>query len=199
MSFPTTTYTDNESAASGFVSNAAQQGLSLNGLNPVAQLQSAVANLLLDEPSGTVDLTTDVTGILPGANGGTGVANTGKTLTLAGNLATAGAFAITLTATGTTGVTLPTTGTLVTTAVTTLSSLATVSATLGFGGTTSAFPMLKRSSTALQARLADDSTYAPFAAASYAVGATAGASGGPFTTISGITVVNGIVTAITGS
>lgn len=60
------------------------------------------------------DLTTDVTGILPGANGGTGVANTGKTITLGGNLTTSGAFATTLTASGTTTVTLPTTGTLAT-------------------------------------------------------------------------------------
>lgn len=57
---------------------------------------------------------TDVTGILPGANGGTGVANTSKTITLGGNLTTSGAFATTLTATNTTTVTLPTTGTLAT-------------------------------------------------------------------------------------
>lgn len=35
---------------------------------------------------------------------------------------------------------------------------------LQFGGTTSSFPALKRSSTTLQARLADDSAYAPFEA-----------------------------------
>jgi len=61
-----------------------------------------------------VVLTTDVSGILPGANGGTGVANTSKTITLGGNLTTSGAFATTLTATNTTTVTLPTTGTLAT-------------------------------------------------------------------------------------
>ena len=54
------------------------------------------------------------TGILPGANGGTGVANTGKTITLGGNLTTSGAFATTLTTTNTTAVTLPVTGTLAT-------------------------------------------------------------------------------------
>lgn len=68
-------------------------------------------------------------GVLLGADGGTGVANTGATLTftgtgtlalgtatltLAGNLTTAGAFATTLTATGTTALTLPTSGTLAT-------------------------------------------------------------------------------------
>lgn len=46
--------------------------------------------------------------------GGTGVNNTGKTITLAGNLSTAGAFALTLTATAATNVTLPATGTLAT-------------------------------------------------------------------------------------
>jgi hypothetical protein len=58
--------------------------------------------------------TSDVTGVLLGANGGTGVANTGKTITLGGNLTTSGAFATTLTTTNTTTLTLPTTGTLAT-------------------------------------------------------------------------------------
>ncbi len=48
-----------------------------------------------------------VGGILAGANGGTGVANTGKTITLGGNLTTAGAFAATLTFTATTNATVP--------------------------------------------------------------------------------------------
>lgn len=65
----------------------------------------------------TFTVTTSVdwgSSIVLGVNGGTGVANTGKTITLGGNLTTSGAFAITLTATGTTTVTLPTTGTLAT-------------------------------------------------------------------------------------
>ena len=57
-------------------------------------------------------LTTGVTGILAGANGGTGVANTGKTITLGGNLTTSGVFPTTLTSTAATSVTLPTSGTL---------------------------------------------------------------------------------------
>lgn len=67
-----------------------------------------------------IPLSTDVTGILPGANGGTGIDNTGKTITLGGNISTAeafstaGAFPTTLTSTGATNVTLPTTGTLAT-------------------------------------------------------------------------------------
>ena len=51
---------------------------------------------------------------IAGAYGGTGVANTGKTITLGGNFVTSGAFATTLTTTATTSVTLPTTGTLAT-------------------------------------------------------------------------------------
>jgi hypothetical protein len=56
-------------------------------------------------------LTTPVTG----ANGGTGVANSGKTITLGGNLTTSGAFTLNLTTTANSGVTLPTTGTLLST------------------------------------------------------------------------------------
>jgi hypothetical protein len=62
-----------------------------------------------------IDLSTaDITGVLPAANGGTGVNNGSSTITLGGNLVTSGAFAITLTASGATNVTLPTTGTLAT-------------------------------------------------------------------------------------
>lgn len=53
-------------------------------------------------------------GVLAGANGGTGVANSGKTITLGGNLTTSGAFDATLTLTAATNITLPTTGTLAT-------------------------------------------------------------------------------------
>jgi hypothetical protein len=65
-------------------------------------------------------LTTGVTGVLLGTNGGTGVANSGKTLTLGGNLSTAGAvtlsgaFGFTGTLTNTTAVTFPVSGTLAT-------------------------------------------------------------------------------------
>jgi hypothetical protein len=62
-----------------------------------------------------IDISTaDITGVLPAANGGTGVNNATRTITLGGNLVTSGAFNTTLTATNTTSVTLPTTGTLAT-------------------------------------------------------------------------------------
>jgi len=57
---------------------------------------------------------TAYSGTLPGANGGTGVANTDKTITLGGNLTTSGAFATTLTTTAATSITLPTSGTIAT-------------------------------------------------------------------------------------
>jgi hypothetical protein len=68
---------------------------------------------------GKINLTTHVTGILPAANGGTGV-NNSNTITLGGDIntagafTTAGAFPLTLTTTAATNVTLPTTGTLAT-------------------------------------------------------------------------------------
>lgn len=49
---------------------------------------------------------------IDGQYGGTGVANTGKTITLGGNFATSGAFSTTLTVGATTNVTLPSSGTL---------------------------------------------------------------------------------------
>ena len=51
---------------------------------------------------------------IAGQYGGTGVANTGKTITLGGNLTTSGAHVTTITTTGTTNVTLPLSGTLAT-------------------------------------------------------------------------------------
>ena len=63
---------------------------------------------------GTIGTGTWNGSVVAGQYGGTGVANTGKTITLGGNLTTSGAYATTLTATATTSVTLPTTGTLAT-------------------------------------------------------------------------------------
>lgn len=87
----------------------------------------------IDMSGGTTGLTTaggpiitsgtfTLGGILVGANGGTGVANTGKTITLGGNLTTTPANAITFTTTGATNVTLPTSGTLGTGTVTSVAA-----------------------------------------------------------------------------
>ena len=81
--------------------------------------------------SSAVDLASaDVTGILAGTNGGTGINNGSNTITLGGDLETSGANDLTLTTTGATNVTLPTTGTLVNDAVTSLSSLGTIDTSL---------------------------------------------------------------------
>jgi hypothetical protein len=63
---------------------------------------------------GTIGTGTWQGSVVAGQYGGTGVANTGKTITLGGNLTTSGAYALTLTLSNTTSVTLPTTGTLAT-------------------------------------------------------------------------------------
>jgi hypothetical protein len=63
---------------------------------------------------------------------------------------------------------------------------------LRLGGTTSSFPALKRSTTNLQVRLADDSGYAPIDASLYKVGGTNGFTGtGSYTNF---TIVGGIIT-----
>lgn len=63
---------------------------------------------------GTIGTGTWQGSLIAGQYGGTGVNNSGKTITLGGNLTTSGAFATTLTVTNTTSVTLPTSGTLAT-------------------------------------------------------------------------------------
>ena len=99
---------------------------------------------------GTVTTGTWNASVITGQYGGTGVANTSKTITLGGNLVTSGAYATTLTATNTTNVTLPTTGTLATLAgtetftnktltsptISSLSSAAATALTLQSAGTT---------------------------------------------------------------
>ena len=68
--------------------------------------------------------------IITGQYGGTGVNNSGKTITLGGSLTTAGAFDSTFTMTAATSVTFPTSGTLATT-----SSLPALPLSLANGGT----------------------------------------------------------------
>lgn len=89
MAFPTTTYTDNESAAAGLTNAAATAGLNLSGLQPTAQLQSAVANLLQSDPTTVAVPAGDVLAGTFGANK-SGGADTG-TYTFPGALVVTGA------------------------------------------------------------------------------------------------------------
>jgi hypothetical protein len=105
----------------GIASYAVGDMLYASGATTLSKLADiATGNVLLSggvavAPSwGKVDLAAAITGVLLGANGGTGVANTGKTITLGGNLTTSGAFASTFTMSNTTSVTFPTSGTLAT-------------------------------------------------------------------------------------
>ena len=63
---------------------------------------------------GTIGTGTWQGSVIAGQYGGTGVANTGKTITIGGNFTHSGAHTLTLTTSANTSVTLPTTGTLAT-------------------------------------------------------------------------------------
>lgn len=96
-----------------------------------------VTNAML---AGSIDLATKVIGILPGANGGTGVANTGKTITLAGNIVTTGAFNTTFAQQATVTLTLPTaTSTLL------ANNLGITGGSTIIGGTAASDPLVIRS------------------------------------------------------
>ncbi len=97
------------------VSGTTNRITSTGGTTPVIDISAAYVG-----QSSITTLGTIATGVWQGTLigptfGGTGVNNGSNTLTLAGNLATAGAFASTFTMTGATSVTFPTTGTLATT------------------------------------------------------------------------------------
>lgn len=77
-------------------------------------------------------LSTGVTGVLTGANGGTGVNNGSDTVTLSGNVTFTGAFNPTFAIPSSSTWTFPSAGTLVNTGVTTLSSLTSIG-TIGTG------------------------------------------------------------------
>ncbi len=97
----------------GIVNALTGYAINLTSVLTATTLGSGVLNSSLTSV-GTLGTGTWQASVIAGQYGGTGVANTGKTVTLGGNLTTSGAFALTLTLSGTTGVTLPTTGTLAT-------------------------------------------------------------------------------------
>lgn len=79
-------------------------------------VNDAVATLSSLSSIGTITTGSWNGSVVAGQYGGTGIANTGKTITLGGNLVTSGANDVTFTSTGPTNLTLPTSGTLATTA-----------------------------------------------------------------------------------
>jgi hypothetical protein len=83
----------------------------VNDTNVTLTLGGTPATSLLQ----AVSLTLGWTGVLSGARGGTGVANTGSTFTMGGNVAFSGAYTFAGTLTANTAVTFPTSGTLATT------------------------------------------------------------------------------------
>lgn len=101
---------------------------------PVAAAINSGTNITVANGSGTI--TVNLSGVVAPTLGGTGVNNGSNTLTLAGTLATIGAFASTFTMTGATNVTFPTSGTLATTAGTVSSVSGTANRITSTGGTT---------------------------------------------------------------
>lgn len=121
--------------------------------------------------------------VVAGQYGGTGVANTGKTITIGGDFTTSGAFTTTLTATGNTSVTLPTSGTLVNTAVTTLSSLSSIgTVTAGTWNATAIDPVY--GGTGLTSYTTGDILYA--SGANTLAKLPVGTNGSPLTLVAGI-------------
>ncbi|MCA6454523.1 MAG: hypothetical protein IM584_00155, partial [Chitinophagaceae bacterium] len=87
------------------------------GLNALLPPQTGNAGRFLQTDGTNVSWVTSTGSIavpVSGENGGTGVSNAGKTITLGGNLVTQGAFVTTLTVNGTTDLNLPVSGTLAT-------------------------------------------------------------------------------------
>lgn len=118
------------------VSGTANRITSTGGNTPVIDISASYVGQSSITTLGTI-ATGVWQGTLVGATyGGTGVNNGSNTLTLAGTLATVGAFASVFTMTGATNVTFPTSGTLATTAGTVSSVSGTANRITSTGGTT---------------------------------------------------------------
>lgn len=117
-------------------------------------VNSGVTTLSSLTSIGTIGTGTWQGTVVTGQYGGTGVANTGSTITLGGNLATSGAHALTLTIGADTNVTLPSSGTLAILGANTFTGTQTLAA-----GTTSLSPLTFQSGTNLTAATAGAKEY----------------------------------------
>lgn len=115
VTFPTTGTLATTSNAVASVSGTTNRITSTGGLNPVIDIAATYVGQASITTVGTITSGTWNGTIVTGQYGGTGVANTGKTITLGGNLTTVGAFNSTFTMTTTTAVTYPPSGTLLST------------------------------------------------------------------------------------
>lgn len=116
--------TGNASTATALQTPRNINGVSFNGTADITVAAAAgtltgttlAANVVSSSLTSVGTLATGIwqANVIAGQYGGTGIANTGKTITLGGNLVTSGANSTTLTTTGSTNVILPTTGTLAT-------------------------------------------------------------------------------------
>jgi hypothetical protein len=115
VTFPTSgtlsTTTGTVTSVSGTVG---QISVATGTTTPVISIDATYVGQTSITTLGTVSTGTWAASLVAGQYGGTGVANTGKTITLGGNLTTSGAFASTFTMTAATSVTFPTSGTLAT-------------------------------------------------------------------------------------
>jgi hypothetical protein len=116
VTFPTSgTLSTTTGTVTNVTGTAGQISVATGTTTPVISIDAAYIGQTSITTLGTISTGTWNASLVSGQYGGTGVANTGKTITLGGNLITSGAFASTFTMTGVTNVTFPTSGTLSTT------------------------------------------------------------------------------------
>ncbi len=118
------------------VSGTTNRITSTGGLTPVIDISASYVGQSSITTLGTIGTGVWNGTIISPTYGGTGINNGASTLTLAGNLATSGAFASTFTMTGPTSVTFPTSGTLSTTVGTVTSVSGTTNRITSTGGAT---------------------------------------------------------------
>lgn len=136
VTFPTTGTLATTAGTVASVTGTANRITSTGGTTPVIDISAAYVGQSSITTLGTIGTGVWQGTVIGSTYGGTGVNNGSSTLTLAGNLATSGAFASTFTMTGATNVTFPTSGTLSTTTGTVTSVSGTTNRITSTGGAT---------------------------------------------------------------